>query len=90
MNLRHAAALALVGWYLMVPLNNAGQVDPHAPLSSWHQWSAYDTAAQCEAAKAKEATDTFDRLEHKANSLKAARVRGLKKFLSACSTCSGG
>ena len=48
MNLRHAAALALVGWYLMVPpLSN-----PSAPLSKWNLYRSYDTARECEVAKA--------------------------------------
>jgi hypothetical protein len=42
MNLRHAAALALVGWYLMVPPT------PWNPkISTWTIWNSYDTAAQC-------------------------------------------
>jgi hypothetical protein len=42
MKLRHAAALALVGWYLMIPpfakKDGAGNwhADPSAPLSNWH------------------------------------------------------
>ncbi len=52
MNPRHAAAaLALVGWYLMMPpvLKN-GERDYRAPLSQWDlQWS-YDSAAQCQKA----------------------------------------
>jgi hypothetical protein len=65
MNMRHAAALALVGWYLMTPPYDpslvvpnaplAGQhIDTHAPLSSWDQHSAYDTAAEREKGKDKE------------------------------------
>jgi hypothetical protein len=39
MNLRHAAALALVGWYLMFPPWVAPNTfDAHAPLSEWHQY----------------------------------------------------
>jgi hypothetical protein len=34
MKARHAAALALVGWYLMVPLRPG---DPSEPLSHWYQ-----------------------------------------------------
>jgi hypothetical protein len=49
MKLRHAAALALLGWYLVVPppLDSSGP-DLHAPLSHWNQAQAFDTAAQCE------------------------------------------
>lgn len=53
---RHAAALALVGWYLMLP-PTAGvpgfplQRTPNdnAPLSKWTVLQAYDSAAACNA-----------------------------------------
>jgi hypothetical protein len=45
MNPRHAAALALVGWYLMVP--PAG--DNTATLKYWLQEGSFDTAKECEA-----------------------------------------
>jgi|SRR5208282_4492739 len=52
MNPRHAAALALVGWYLMVPpltTPKAGNalVDSDAPLSRWMTIASYDTAREC-------------------------------------------
>jgi len=53
----HAAALALVGWYLMLPpphteYAQSGQIidvraDNEAPLSQWTIARSYDTAAQC-------------------------------------------
>jgi hypothetical protein len=50
MNLRHAAALALVGWYLMVPQPDAPGRAPNvnAPLSQWNQMGAFDSASNCE------------------------------------------
>ncbi|MGC2441973.1 hypothetical protein [Candidatus Binatus sp.] len=49
MNLRHAAALALVGWYLMMPpVTPDGRVQKSAPLSTWEITSSYDTADDCE------------------------------------------
>jgi hypothetical protein len=50
MHLHHAAALALVGWYLMVPppqFHSRMPVDPDAPLSKWTVFSSYDSAAEC-------------------------------------------
>ncbi len=47
---RHAAALALVGWYLMLPTS----LSHPTPLSSWHQIQSFDTAADCETFKQKE------------------------------------
>jgi hypothetical protein len=47
---RHAAALALVGWYLMIlPLDHSEEhflVD--APLSQWRMTYALDSANECE------------------------------------------
>jgi hypothetical protein len=58
MNLRHAAALALVGWYLVVPpaldLRNPSTqtsglfVDPSAPLLKWDTLATYESKAECE------------------------------------------
>ena len=49
---RHAAALALVGWYLMVPPLTPGggphEVLFHAPLSKWEVGEGHDTKAGCE------------------------------------------
>jgi len=49
---RHAAALALVGWYLMVPplvhKQNTLQQDTSQPLSKWTQFRAFDSAQDCE------------------------------------------
>lgn len=45
MKFRHAAALALVGWYLMVP--PWGKTD--APISKWHNYKPFDSAAACQA-----------------------------------------
>jgi hypothetical protein len=45
MNLRHAAAIALVGWYLMMPPITS--FDLHAPLSEWETIGRYDSANVC-------------------------------------------
>jgi hypothetical protein len=53
MKLRHAAALALVGWYLMVAPTSGKEGDPeskflfHAPLSKWRQLGEFDSATEC-------------------------------------------
>jgi hypothetical protein len=51
---RHAAALALVGWYLMAPAaypakNGMWRWDAAAPLSRWKLVKSFDSAVQCEA-----------------------------------------
>jgi len=43
MILGRAAAIALVGWYLMVP----GE-DARNPLAKWHICRSYDTAVECQ------------------------------------------
>ena len=50
MKLRHTAALALVGWYLMVPYPDVPGKSPNfkAPLSQWNQMGAFDTAPACD------------------------------------------
>jgi hypothetical protein len=57
---RHAAALALVGWYLMSPpiviQGGKAKIDSDAPLSKWRtmdydDW-AYDKKSECEQANA--------------------------------------
>jgi len=54
MRLGHGPALALVGWYLMVPPLTKGQktYDAAAPLQSWGVFRSFDSAAQCETYRA--------------------------------------
>jgi hypothetical protein len=48
MNLRHAAALALVGWYLIVPpVASDGRVDASARLWKWWKFQLDDSAQEC-------------------------------------------
>jgi hypothetical protein len=62
MNLRHATALALVGWYLMVPPSigphpRGGEVLRGAPLREWEQEAAFDTAKECRDAQDRDLAD---------------------------------
>jgi hypothetical protein len=62
----NAAALALVGWYLMVPpayriSKGLLRWDDSAPLSAWRVSPGFDTASQCKhthASKYAEVTQT--------------------------------
>jgi hypothetical protein len=47
---RHAAALALMGWYLIFPPpRTADDVpDPKAPLSEWQKIGPFDTIEDCQ------------------------------------------
>jgi hypothetical protein len=56
MNLRHAAALALVGWYLIEPPftrlpNGLYDARTDAPLSEWNHVFSFDEASLCETAR---------------------------------------
>jgi len=55
---RHAAALALVGWYMMTPPiescigASSGRSCEQTPLSRWQIRATYDSRANCEKSKA--------------------------------------
>jgi hypothetical protein len=62
LKLCHAAAIALMGWYLMLPPIVQGPVtnpkcqqgyraDASLPLSGWTVDTAFDTAKECEATR---------------------------------------
>ena len=52
MRLRFSTALALAGWYLMVPplkSHGSSAVDVNAPLIKWHIFRSFDSVTECEA-----------------------------------------
>jgi hypothetical protein len=65
MNLRHAAALALAGWYLMVPptRGHPAEILLHAPLSRWEVGEDHDTKAECENSL----RESIKNMQHDAN-----------------------
>ena len=59
---RHAAALALVGWYLMAPPvrqpnGEPAYVDEHAAYRDWKILHEFKTADECEAGQARAKSD---------------------------------
>jgi hypothetical protein len=53
MRFRYAAALLLVGWYLLIPPQaHGGPFDLAAPLSHWLIYGRFDSLHECEHAKA--------------------------------------
>ena len=46
---RHGAALALIGWYLMVPpyAANVYRCDKNAPLSNWLKFKSFQSEPAC-------------------------------------------
>jgi hypothetical protein len=72
MNLRHAAAFALVGWYLVMPpplTSNPNKPDLIAPLSKWIVREQFDTASKC-----KKSRQVVTPLEHDPNFQPAAET----------------
>jgi hypothetical protein len=53
MRVRHAAAFALVGWYLLTPpmSPDAKKIDSDQPLSKWNHSASFDLAKECEATR---------------------------------------
>jgi len=66
MKSRHAAALALVGWYLMVPPRDGSTIDTKAPLAQWENWSSFDSAAECESAAKRDERTSIAELKNPA------------------------
>lgn len=49
MKTRHAAALAIVTWYLMIPPIGAdNKVDANAPLSQWRKGVSFNSQKECD------------------------------------------
>lgn len=49
MNLRHAAAIALVGWYTIAPpISDGNLVELNLPLSVWERLGTFDTERECQ------------------------------------------
>ena len=69
MNPRHAAALALVGWYLMLPPHGSSGgvtalgVWTDAPMSKWEIDQSFDTADECEQERARIGLKALDLLK---------------------------
>jgi hypothetical protein len=52
MKLRHAAVLALVGWYLIAPpAKNDNDLRYNAPLSQWTIEHVFDSAVECDVVR---------------------------------------
>jgi hypothetical protein len=64
MKSRRVVALALVGWYLMLPhfmyLADGSMSGPTAPLPQWDLYGSYDSAAECETARSFAITKASD------------------------------
>ncbi len=81
----HAAALALVGWYLMVPpaIPNTHEVNKSAPLAQWTIRRTFPRNAGCENAKSRLRTQALAAQAEK----DAAGRRGQRNPDSYCILC---
>jgi hypothetical protein len=66
----HAATLALVGWYLMLPI----APDRYAPISEWAHVDSFDTAAECR----EEALQNIERVKKKGEKVEIDRAEAFE------------
>jgi hypothetical protein len=79
MKSRHAAALALVGWYLMLPPAGTDGKLPNvnAPLSIWHQAGAFHSSA----ASKKERNSRLNLSQQQMAALKQENAKEMKSHV---------
>jgi hypothetical protein len=75
---RHAAALALVGWYLMVPppVDEPYKVNTEAPLTSWKVYQTFSTLDECD----KSLVSMQDKYQHTASAPLGTIKKGSRAF----------
>jgi hypothetical protein len=95
MNIRYAAALALLGWYLLAPgftdwtRLDLSKQDPgsasgsdffiFSPLKNWDTLRTFDTPMQCENAR--------EQLQHKNDPIPEAQAKTLAQFQARFAQC---
>jgi hypothetical protein len=84
MDPRHAAALALVGWYLMMPATKKAALE--GPSGSWKVSSAHDTAADCEAVRAQGIEILKTAVQKQPNNDAALTALGIATFAQCVAT----
>jgi hypothetical protein len=79
MNFRYAAALAVVGWYLMMPpvYLPEWRVDPHAPLPQWTIEGSFDTLQACERRELVKKTPSAALWEYDSRKLMVLKVQDI-------------
>jgi hypothetical protein len=80
--LRHAVALTLAGWYLMLPPLFSRRpliFETRAPLSRWYFASVFATASQCEEGRA-ERNRRWIKATIRENHPSSAEILGLKEW----------
>ncbi len=75
---RHAAALALAGWYLMTPPIENEKVNPGAKFSTWGSYAKTERYEDCESLR------QADFARFNKQSAKAAKLIADQMVFSAC------
>lgn len=78
--LRHAAALALVGWYLMMPpvYHDTGSIGSKAPTAEWTVLTKFETEKACKKGR----SDHDELIEEMSGSGYAREGKQLTELLS--------
>jgi hypothetical protein len=78
MKVQHAATLALIGWYLMIPplVDAPYKIDTEAPLATWKVYQTFDTADECN----KSLTAVKAKYEHTASAPLGTIEKGSRAF----------
>jgi hypothetical protein len=76
---RHAAALALVGWYLITPPTSKNAIHDDLPLSKWEKVGTLDTASQCEDALKDLDNPSID--QHMQETVTPEEYKSFKQFM---------
>ena len=88
MRSRHAAALALVGWYLMVaPSSRHFAFVPSAPLPQWRLAGSFDTAAQCMKVRSKFIDRATDKVHPLGPDREALEYAGTRESVATIFKC---
>jgi hypothetical protein len=74
----HIVALALVGWYLMVPplVETPYKIDTEASLTSWKVYQTFNTEEECRKSK----SSAQSKYEHTATAPSGTIKRGTRAF----------
>jgi hypothetical protein len=82
----HAAAFALVGWYLMIPPRVSDwpvAYDTNAPLTKWKQGGSFDTAKECDEKRTKSAASMLQASENMPTEKRQKAMQTVVAMLSA-------
>jgi hypothetical protein len=86
MKVHHAAALALVGWYLMTPPRPHLQLDTRAPLFMWsfsYPQDAFKTEQDCELELGRRLREDRKQVDRSSASIRRSQELQLSRCVSA-------